>query len=120
MPFKLNTAALNRGAAIALIAAVISCASCAYYNTFFFAKKYRRHSCSKRKRGNPKYGRGCCGQGRRWAVHARIRSRRLARDLTAGRVAYDFVEPPRGFYGEVERRRARDGQRAVPGRRGVE
>ena len=44
----------------------------------------------------------------RWAVEVRIRSRRLARDLTAGRVGFDWVEPPSTFYGEVERRRLRE------------
>ena len=73
---------------------------------FYFAKKYARHRCSKRQRGNPKYGTGC-KWGLRDAVLARIFSRRLARDLAAGRVECDRVEPPRSSRGWVERRRLR-------------
>lgn len=74
---------------------------------FYFAKKFRRHRCSKRRHGNPKFGQGVCHLCRRAAVDARIRSRRLARDLASGRVGYDDVEPARTFYGMVERRRPR-------------
>lgn len=72
----------------------------------YFASGNHHRFCSKRIPGNPKQGRGC-KRGWRWAVVMRIRSRRLARDLTAGRISYDRVEPPRGFFGEVERRRLR-------------
>jgi hypothetical protein len=35
----------------------------------------------------------------------RLWSKRLAHDVARGRVDLDWVEPPRGFYGMVERRR---------------
>jgi hypothetical protein len=74
---------------------------------YYFASGTHHRFCSKRIHGNPKHGRGC-KQGLRCAVLARIRSKRLARDLTAGRISYDWVEPAATFYGDVERRRLRE------------
>jgi hypothetical protein len=55
-----------------------------------FARHYLRHRCGKRRHGRPKVGRGACyGWDLRAAVRTRIRSRRLARGLTAGRIDRD-------------------------------
>lgn len=79
-------------------------------SAFYFSKKCWPRHCSKRN-GSPKAGHGLCGSGRRWAVEVRMRSRRLARDLTAGRIGWDWVEPGATFYGEVEPRRLREASR---------
>ena len=72
-------------------------------SAFYFAKKFSRHSCGKRKHGRPKVGYGVCHGFTRWAAIQRSRSKRLARDLTAGRADYEGVEPAKGFFGELER-----------------
>lgn len=72
----------------------------------YYACHYRRHHCGKRRHGRPKVGYGACRNYTRDAVDARVLSRRLERELTAGRIRPDEVLPPRGFYGHVETVRA--------------
>ncbi len=67
----------------------------------YFTANFERHRCGKRKRGRPKTGYGACYPFLREAGRARILSRRLTRDLTAGRIDPDDVLPSRGFHGIV-------------------
>lgn len=69
---------------------------------FYFAKRSLGCDCRKRRRGHCKYG-GGCKSGRRVAVEARIKSRRLVRDLMGGRLDPDWVASGRGFWGLVEK-----------------
>ena len=74
---------------------------------FFFTRHYWHDPCSKKGSGSPKFGTGC-KRGYRWTALMRLWSKRLARDVAAGRVDPDWVEPPRGFYGMVEQKRLRE------------
>jgi hypothetical protein len=74
---------------------------------YYFAKRPPFASAGRRRRrGQPKLGRG--NDYPRMSAEMRSRSNRRARDLTAGRVPFDWVEPGRGFYGALERRAPRE------------
>jgi TolA-binding protein len=49
LPFERKIGVFLRGAAIVLIAAAMSFTSCAYYNTFFFAKKHYKDAARARE-----------------------------------------------------------------------
>ena len=92
---KARHAWCRRGGAEA--SAQCTCETAPYY----FAKRSPSCGCSKKRKGNPKFGRGFCqeNEGARETAIYRVRSRMLMHAIAEGWLDMDDIPSPRGFWG---------------------
>jgi hypothetical protein len=67
----------------------------------YYAKRSLGCGCSKKQKGRPKFGRGCCmsHEGARDTVTSRVRTKRLMYALARGWIDMYDVPSPRGLWG---------------------